>query len=129
MNRSVAVTCGVRVEVESELVRERSDPAHHLWFFGYRVRITNESDVAVQLVTRHWIITDASGAVGEVRGEGVVGEQPVLHPGQSHRYDSFCPLRTSFGMMHGSYGMIPAEGEPFDAEIAPFALGRPESIQ
>jgi ApaG protein len=128
MMRSAAVTRGIRVEVESRFVRERSDPTRNQWLFAYDVFIRNESDRPVQLVSRHWVITDANGAVEQVRGEGVVGEQPLLLPGQHHRYTSFCPLRTSFGMMHGSYQMIGPGGERFDAEIAPFALGEPRAI-
>jgi len=129
MTRSEAVTLGVRVEVESELIRERSDATRNHWFFAYHVQITNEGSRTVQLVSRHWIISDANGAVEHVRGRGVVGQQPMLRGGQSYRYTSFCPLRTSFGMMHGSFHMVPAGGEPFDAEIAPFALGEPELLQ
>jgi ApaG protein len=125
---SEACTRGVRVEVESFYVPERSSPENDQWFFGYRIRITNEGDERVQLVSRHWTITDASGNVEQVRGPGVVGEQPSLDPGDGFEYTSACPLPTSFGTMHGSYRMVTAAGEEFDAEIAPFPLGEPNSI-
>jgi len=93
------------------------------------VRITNEGDEAVQLLTRHWVITDANGRVEEVRGPGVVGQQPVLKPGDSFQYTSACPLQTSFGTMHGSYQMVVNDtGERFDAEVGLFPLGEPEVI-
>ena len=84
--------------------------------------------VTAQLLSRHWVIIDGRGHVEEVRGPGVVGEQPVLQPGQSFEYTSGCPLRTPHGSMHGSYQMVTAGGERFDAEIAPFALGEPEVV-
>lgn len=125
---SEACTRGVRVEVESFYVPERSSPENDQWFFGYRIRITNEGDERVQLLSRHWIITDAGGNVEQVRGPGVVGEQPSLDPGDGFEYTSACPLPTAFGTMHGSYRMVTAAGEEFDAEIAPFPLGEPNSI-
>ena len=106
----------------------RSRPAHKEWFFSYTIKITNEGPRTVRLISRHWVITDADGQVQEVKGPGVVGQQPTLEPGQSFEYTSYCPLKTSFGTMHGSYQMLAAEGERFDAEIAPFALGEPYSI-
>jgi ApaG protein len=125
---SEAVTQGIRVQVESSYAPRQSRPSHEEWFFVYRVRITNESSRTVQLVSRHWIITDAHGNVQEVRGPGVVGQQPILPPGGSHDYSSSCPLRTPFGTMHGTYRMVVDGGGAFDAEIAPFALGEPYSI-
>ena len=122
------MTRGIRVDVESTYLPERSNPGGRQWFFTYRIRITNEGDATVQLISRHWIITDANGKVEEVRGAGVVGQQPVLTPSQSFEYTSFCPLRTNFGTMHGSYRMVPADGDPFDAEIAPFALSEPHAV-
>jgi ApaG protein len=126
--RSEIVTRGIRVEVESSLVPERSDPDEGQWFFAYRVRIHNEGEETAQLVSRHWVIIDGRGRVEEVRGPGVVGEQPVLRPGESFEYTSACPLRTPEGTMHGSYQMVTGRGERFDAEIAPFALGEPVAI-
>jgi ApaG protein len=127
--RSEAVTRGVRVVVRSQLVPERSDPETGQWLFAYRVRITNEGGAPVQLVSRHWVIIDGRGRVEEVRGPGVVGEQPLLRPGEAFEYTSSCPLRTAHGTMHGSYQMVrPDDASRFDAEIAPFALGEPEAV-
>jgi ApaG protein len=128
MFTSEAVTRGVRVHVESEYAPERSEPARNEWFFLYTVRITNEGAEAVQLLTRHWIITDGTGHVEEVRGPGVVGKQPVLEPGQSFEYTSGCPLSTPFGVMEGTYQMVAQGGERFDAKIAPFTLSEPYTV-
>jgi len=128
---SEATTRGVHVSVESVYVPERSDPEHGYYFFAYQVRIANVGDEVVQLVSRHWIITDANGREDHVRGPGVVGETPVLKPGQSFTYTSACPLRTPVGAMYGTYQMIyPAEDarEGFDAEIAPFTLALPDTL-
>ena len=128
MQRSEAVTQGIRVQVESHYHPGRSRPAEEEWFFSYAIKIRNEGTRTVQLLTRHWIITDANGHVQEIRGPGVVGQQPLLSAGQSFEYTSFCPLKTSFGTMHGTYQMVTDSGETFDAEIAPFPLGEPHSI-
>ena len=125
---SEAVTNNVRVEVESQYSPERSQPFQSRWFFHYTVRITNEGDETVQLLTRHWIISDAAGQTDEVKGEGVVGEQPVLRPGESFQYTSGCPLKTSTGVMRGTYQMVTEDGDHFDAEIAPFALHEPYTV-
>jgi len=90
--------------------------------FQYTVRITNQGDETVQLISRHWIITDGLDHVEEVRGPGVVGEQPVLAPGESYKYSSWCPLKTPTGMMRGTYQMMRTSGSQFDIEIAPFGL-------
>ena len=119
---SVAVTRNVRVEVLSRYSAENSKPFEDEWVFQYTVRITNEGAETVQLISRHWIITDGSDHVEEVKGPGVVGEQPVLAPGESYKYSSWCPLKTPTGMMRGTYHMIRANGEGFDIEIAPFGL-------
>lgn len=119
---SVAVTRGVRVEVTSRFLPERSAPAEGTWLFAYRVRIANHGAETVQLLRREWLITDGDGNVQRVEGEGVIGEQPVLAPGEGFEYTSFCPLPTPFGTMHGSYLMVTADGQAFGAEIAPFAL-------
>lgn len=119
---SDAVTNGVRVEVMARHAPENSRPEQGEWVFQYTVRITNLGSETVQLVSRHWIITDALEHTEEVRGPGVVGEQPVLAPGQSFKYSSWCPLRTPTGVMRGTYQMVRSGGEQFDAEIAPFAL-------
>jgi len=126
---SEAVTQGVRVHVQSRYDPSRSRPHQNQWFFLYTVRISNESSETVQLLSRHWIITDATGHVEEVRGPGVVGEQPVLGPGQSFEYTSGCPLTTPFGSMHGTYQMVNARGERFDATIASFTLSEPHALQ
>lgn len=125
---SEAVTSNVRVEVESRYAPERSQPFQNEWFFHYTVRITNEREQTVQLLSRHWIITDGIGHKQEVRGAGVVGEQPVLAPGESFQYTSGCPLPTAGGLMHGTYQMVTDDGEHFDVEIAPFALQAPYTI-
>ena len=119
---SDAVTNGIRVEVLSQHSPENSRPAEGEWVFRYIVRITNLSTDTVQLRSRHWIITDAADHVEEVKGPGVVGEQPVLAPGESFKYSSWCRLSTPTGMMYGTYQMERVNGEPFDIEIAPFAL-------
>ena len=125
---SEACSNGVRVRVRSEFVRERSDPSRGQYYFAYRIRIQNESDRQVQLISRYWLITDAHGRTEEVSGPGVVGEQPTLQPGQSFEYSSACPLGTPFGSMEGSYQMVNEKGEKFDAEIAPFRLAEPYAI-
>lgn len=121
-------TRGVRVQVRSTYIPERSAPSEGHYFFAYRVRISNEGEERVQLVSREWIITDADGHVERVNGPGVVGEQPVLDPGQAFEYTSFCPLHTSIGSMEGSYQMVSAGGARFDAVIAPFSLAVPTAI-
>jgi len=128
MFTSEAVTRGVRVHVSSQYSPERSQPSEGQWFFLYTVRIVNEGAETVQLVTRHWVITNGDGQVEEVRGPGVVGEQPVLQPGEGFEYTSGCPLSTPFGTMHGTYQMVARNGEMFDAEIAPFTLSEPYTV-
>ena len=125
---SEAVTNNVRVEVESQYAAEQSQPFQSHWFFHYTVRITNEGEETVQLISRHWIITDATGHAEEVKGPGVVGEQPVLAPGESFQYTSGCPLKTSSGLMRGTYQMVTEDGDHFDVEIAPFQLHEPYTI-
>ena len=123
-----AVTRQVRVEVSCRYLPERSEPRRGLWFFGYRIRITNEGQDTVQLLHRHWIITDADGHVSRVDGPGVVGEQPVLSSLETFEYTSGCPLPTPFGSMRGSYEMLNSRGETFDTEIPAFALCMPGSL-
>ena len=126
---SEAVTNNVRVEVESQYAPEHSQPFQGQWFFYYTIRITNEGAEAVQLLSRHWVITDAGAHVEEVRGPGVVGEQPVLAPGETFQYTSGCQLKTSTGVMQGTYQMVFTEsGDHFDVEIAPFALHEPYTV-
>jgi ApaG protein len=129
MFSSEAVTRGVRVFVQAEYAPERSRPAQNEWFFLYTVKISNEGPAPVQLVTRHWFITDGTGHVEEVRGPGVVGQQPMLQPGESFEYTSGCPLATRFGVMEGTYQMVSETGDLFDARIAPFALSEPYTVQ
>ena len=119
---SDALTSNIRVEVLARYSAENSRPLHDEWVFQYTVRITNEGAETVQLLSRHWIITDALDHVEEVNGPGVIGEQPTLAPGESFKYSSWCPLKTPMGMMHGTYQMVRADGTGFDIEIAPFAL-------
>jgi ApaG protein len=119
---SEAVTNNIRVEVLSRFSPENSHPLQHEWVFEYTVRITNQGSETVQLISRHWTITDALEHTEEVKGPGVVGEQPVLAPGESFKYSSWCPLKTPTGMMHGTYQMVRAGGTKFDIEIAPFGL-------
>ena len=128
MFTSDAVTNGIRVQVKARFDPSRSKPQQNQWFFLYTVTIANEGSITAQLISRHWVITDANGKVEEVRGPGVVGEQPVLAPGQSFEYTSGCPLNTSFGTMHGTYQMITTKGERFDAAIAPFTLSEPHAL-
>jgi ApaG protein len=125
---SDTTTRGVRVEVRARYLPERSSPRDAHFFFTYRIRISNAGEETVQLVSRHWIITDGNGHVEEVRGPGVVGEQPTLEPGASFEYSSFCPLPTPIGSMHGTYQMLTAAGSRFDAEIAPFSLAVPTAL-
>jgi len=125
MGSSHARTRGILVEVESNYVPERSEPLRRRWFFAYHIRIANQSDEVVQLISRQWIITDAHGEVEEVVGPGVVGEQPTLAPGEAFDYTSFCPLPTPFGTMRGSYQMVTRDGEAFEVEIATFELSQP----
>ncbi len=119
---SDAVTHGIRVEVISRPSAENSRPMQGEWIFEYTVRITNQSSDAVQLISRHWIITDGLDHTEEVQGPGVVGKQPLLAPGESFKYSSWCPLKTPTGVMRGTYQMASANGRTFDIEIAPFAL-------
>ena len=108
------------MSVRSAFRAERSDPVKARWLFSYTVRIANEGDLPAQLVARHWIITDANGEREEVAGEGVVGHQPRLEPGQQFEYTSFCLLGTPHGSMRGSYRMLRDDGSTFEARIAPF---------
>ena len=125
---SNVLTQGIRISVESIYVPARSQPERGQYFFAYTVRITNEGDAPAQLISRHWIITDGSNAIEEIKGPGVVGNQPVLAPGQAFEYTSGCPLPTPFGSMRGSYQMVTSDGTTFDAEIAEFVLSEPYTV-
>jgi ApaG protein len=128
MFTSEATTRGVRVSVVAEYAPDRSRPAEKHWFFLYTITIVNGTEQTVQLLSRHWIITHGNGHVDEVRGEGVVGQQPVLAPGESFTYTSGCPLPTPFGLMQGTYHMVTHAGEAFDIAIAPFTLSEPYTV-
>lgn len=125
---SEAVTNGVRVEVLCRYAPENSRPMQREWVFQYTVRITNQSEETVQLISRHWIITDALEHVEEVNGPGVVGEEPVLAPGESYKYSSWCSLGTPTGVMRGTYQMVRPNGDQFDIEIAPFGMRAKQTI-
>jgi ApaG protein len=119
----------IRVEVETSYLDDQSDPKQRRYVFSYTITIRNEGRVAARLLTRHWIITDANGKVQEVRGDGVVGEQPYLKPGQGFRYSSGAVLETPVGAMQGSYEMVTDEGAHFDAPIPVFRLAMPGIVQ
>jgi ApaG protein len=111
-----------RVEVEPQYLPEQSAPTQHAYTFAYTITVTNVGEVAAQLISRHWIITNALGEIEEVKGLGVVGHQPLLKPGESFQYTSGCRLRTSSGSMQGSYFCVAEDGERFDVEITAFVL-------
>jgi ApaG protein len=115
----------IRVDVITAFVEEQSSPPEGRFVFSYTITIRNEGSMAARLLTRHWIITDANGKVQEVVGEGVVGEQPHLMPGQGFRYSSGAILETPVGAMQGTYSMVADDGQHFDAPIAPFTLAMP----
>jgi len=125
---SDTTTRGIRVHVETTYLPEHSSPEENLFFFAYRIRIANSGNETVQLLSRRWHITDAHGRREVVEGPGVVGQQPVLRPGEAFEYQSFCPLPTPLGTMEGAYIMQTADGEPFEAAIAPFHLFAPQSV-
>jgi ApaG protein len=125
---SEATTRGIKVEVKAHYIPERSVPDRSQFFFSYDVRISNVGTEAAQLVSRRWVITDGEGAVQVIEGPGVVGEQPLIAPGSSFEYTSFCPLPTPYGTMHGAYRMVCPGGDAFEATIAPFTLAVPNSV-
>ena len=116
------------VEPKVAFVADQSDPAKSQYVFTYTIKITNTGDVAAQLMSRHWIITDADHKVQEVKGLGVVGQQPLLKPGESFEYTSGASIPTAVGTMHGSYQMMAADGKAFDAPIPPFTLSVPRTL-
>ena len=122
------VSEGIRVTVESTFLAEHSSPENDRYAFAYFVTIANEGTTRCQLRRRHWIITDGNGKVEEVRGPGVVGQQPHLRPGEHFEYTSGCVLETPRGSMHGTYQMHTDDGLQFDADIAPFELAMPYSL-
>jgi ApaG protein len=115
----------ISIDVETTYLDDQSEPREQRYVFAYTITIRNEGEVPAKLLTRHWIITDANGRVQEVRGDGVVGEQPYLKPGQGFRYSSGAVLETPVGTMQGSYQMIADDGAQFDAPIAAFRLAMP----
>jgi len=119
----------IKVDVETRYLDEQSDPHEGRYVFSYTITIRNEGDVPARLVGRHWLITDANGKVEEVRGDGVVGEQPYLKPGQGFRYSSGAVIETPVGSMHGTYQMLADDGAQFDAPILPFRLAMPGILQ
>lgn len=123
---STAVTQGIRITVKSRFLPEQSSTGR--WAFAYTVRIENLGQVSAQLRSRHWIITDGNGKREEVRGDGVVGNQPVLRPGEKFEYTSGAVLQTPHGSMQGTYRMVTEDGRQFDAEIAAFALMQPGNL-
>jgi len=116
------ITQGIRVEVKPEYLPEESDPEAAQFIFAYHVEIENVGETNVQLVSRHWIITDGNGGTREVKGPGVVGEQPKLAPGEAHRYSSYCPLPTPTGNMRGTFQFVNHLGAEFNARIPLFFL-------
>jgi ApaG protein len=113
---------------EARFEAEQSDPEENRYVFSYRIRITNRGTEPAQLISRHWVITDADGKVQEVRGQGVIGEQPVVQPGESFEYSSGSILETPFGTMRGSYQMQAADGARFNADIPEFILSGPRML-
>jgi ApaG protein len=122
------LTRGILVTVRTQYIPERSSASGRQYAFAYTVTIANKGTVTAQLKSRHWIITDANGLVQDVQGEGVVGAQPVLHPGEEFEYTSWCIIATPGGSMRGTYQMVTQDGDKFDAEIAPFRLALPQLL-
>jgi ApaG protein len=125
---STALTNGIMVTVRTQYIPERSSLSGRQFAFAYTVQISNQGEVTARLESRHWIITDSSGRVEEVRGPGVVGVQPRLRPGESFEYTSWCVLGTPSGEMRDTYQMVTDRGEQFDADIAPFRLNLPQTL-
>lgn len=119
---NMAITKGVCVSVETEYLEEQSVPEQNLYLFAYHVTIKNQSSLPVKLISRHWVITDGNGKVEEVRGPGVIGQQPLIMPGEQFDYTSGSRLETPVGTMNGSYQMVSTSGQEFDAEIPVFRL-------
>jgi len=125
VERSETPAPRIRVDVQTSYIEEQSSPRDKRFAFAYTITIHNEGPIPARLLTRHWIITDANGKVKEVRGEGVVGEQPYIKPGQEYRYSSGAVIETPVGTMQGSYRLMTDDGQQFDAPIAPFRLAIP----
>lgn len=118
----------VDIEVVTQYLPEQSAPDEERYFFAYTITVTNVGTLPAQLISRHWVITDAAGKVEEVRGLGVVGHQPLLKPGESFEYTSGCPLATPVGTMKGSYQMVAEDGARFEAQIEEFVLAMPRTL-
>lgn len=125
---SEAITEGIKVAVRPQYLEAESMPEVGNFIFTYTVTITNQSSATVRLLGRHWIITDANGQEEQVRGDGVVGRQPLIGPGEEHEYSSFCPLPTAIGFMRGSFLMERPDKSQFEANIAPFTLAVPTAL-
>ena len=128
MLTSDVTTNGIRVQVTTKYLPERSSPRESEYWFAYFIRISNVGTETAQLLSRHWVITNTDGEQEEVHGDGVVGEQPVLPPGTYYDYNSFCHLKTPVGTMHGEYTMVTPSGDTFEATIAPFTLAVPSAL-
>jgi len=125
---SETTPCDIRIEAEAEYLEDRSAPEEGYFSFSYRIVISNQGRQTVQLLSRKWVITDGEGRQETVEGPGVVGHQPILAPGETFEYTSYCPLPTPVGTMHGVYHMVVADGGRFDAEISPFTLAVPGTL-
>lgn len=125
---SESVAAAIKIDVDTRYLKEQSAPDHGQYAFAYTITIRNEGEQGVRLLNRHWIITDADNEVQEVRGAGVVGEQPLIKPGEHYRYTSGTLIPTPVGTMEGSYEMITEDGRPFIAPIAPFTLVCPGAL-
>jgi ApaG protein len=125
LNHMTEKICDIRIAVATDYVDEQSEPDSDRYVFSYTITISNNGDIPAKLLSRHWVITDANGKVQEVTGDGVVGEQPYLNPGEEFRYSSGAVLETPVGAMQGSYRMEAGNGTSFDAPILPFTLAVP----
>ena len=125
---SNTTTKGIRITARPSYVPERSTPSQGMYFFAYEITVANEGELPARLISRHWVITDGTGQKQEVRGPGVVGEQPRLSPGQQFRYVSYCPLETPVGSMEGAYQMVRDDGSEFEARIGAFTLAAPNAL-
>lgn len=123
------MTHNIQITVTPRYLPEHSSDERQRYVFAYHVVIENLGEYAVQLISRHWVITDGDGEQENVRGPGVVGEQPTIKPGEGYQYSSACPLSTPVGSMYGSYQMVDEAGETFDAKISPFTLAKPGALQ
>lgn len=128
MSKQIQDNCGIAIQVSTQYLQQQSDPGRPSYAFAYTITILNNREEPVRLLGRHWIITDQNGKVDEVKGNGVVGQQPTIAPGQSYQYSSGAVLQTEIGDMHGSYTMQDADGELFDAPIPLFVLAVPHML-